>query len=190
MAEPYRLPHLIDYEANLRRLIEAGCDRVLGISSVGGLRPDLRPGTYLLPDDFIALDAPPVTTHDGPEAHRVAGFDPAWRREVVDAFRDATEIVDGGVYWQVAGPRLETPAEVRMIAQHAHIVGMTVGSECVVAGELGLPYAALCVVDNLANGVTGQGLTAADVRQSQLEHRTELEVVLASAVATLAQGSG
>jgi purine nucleoside phosphorylase len=187
MVEPYRLPHLIDHEANLRRLLDAGCDRVLGISSVGGLRPDLLPGSYVLPDDFIALDVPPVTTHSGPEAHRVAEFDPSWRREVVDAFRDATEIVDGGVYWQTSGPRLETPAEVRMIAQHAHIVGMTVGSECVVAGELGLRYAALCVVDNLANGVAGQGLTASEVRQGQAEHRRELEAVLASALGALAQ---
>ena len=28
--EPYALPHLIDHEANLRTLADAGCDRVLG----------------------------------------------------------------------------------------------------------------------------------------------------------------
>ena len=40
-----------------------------------------------------------------------------------------------------------------MMAAHADLVGMTIASECVVAGELGLPYAALCMVDNLANGI-------------------------------------
>ena len=39
---------------------------------------------------------------------------------------------------------------------------MTVASECVVAGELGLRYAAICVVDNLANGV---GETALSLEQ-------------------------
>jgi 5'-methylthioadenosine phosphorylase len=39
------------------------------------------------------------------------------------------------------------------MAAHAHVVGMTIASECVVAGELELDYAALCVVDNLANGL-------------------------------------
>jgi 5'-methylthioadenosine phosphorylase len=184
--DPYAPPHLIDHEANLRTLADAGCDRVLGISSVGGLHPDLGPGTYLVPDDFIALDIAPLTTLEGADAHRVAGFDQAWRREVVDALRDATPLVDGGVYWQVVGPRLETPAEVRFIAQHAHVVGMTVASECIVAGELGLPYASLCVVDNLANGVTTQALTAEDVRKGQAEHRPELRAVLASALGTLA----
>jgi 5'-methylthioadenosine phosphorylase len=185
--DPYALPHLVDYEANLRTLADAGCDRVLGIASVGGLRPDLGPGTYVVPDDFIALDAGPVTSLDSFEAHQVARFDEAWRREIVDALRAATHVEDGGVYWQVAGPRIETAAEVRLIAQHAHVVGMTVASECIIAGEMGLPYAALCVVDNLANGVTTQALTAEDVRKGQEEHRAGLEAVLASTLGTLAQ---
>jgi 5'-methylthioadenosine phosphorylase len=184
--DPYTPPHLVDWERNLRELSESGCDRILGVSSVGSLRPEIGPGSYLIPDDFIALDIQPLTTLEGPEAHRVASFDEPWRREVADAFRDATAIVDGGVYWQAAGPRLETPAEVRMIAQHAHVVGMTVASECIVACELGLPYAALCVIDNLANGVTNHALTTEEVRQGQLEHRAELEAVLASALGTLA----
>jgi len=181
----YVLPHEIDHERNLRSLAEAGCDRVLGISSVGGLRPDLLPGTYIAPDDFIALDVPPLSSAKGVDAHIAPGFDFEWRREVVDAIRGATEIVDGGVYWQVVGPRLETPAEVRMIAQHAHVVGMTAASECIAAAEMGLSYASLCVVDNMANGVASLGLTAADVREGQLEHRPELEAVLASALGAL-----
>ena len=187
---PYVLPHAVDYAGNLKRLADQGCDRVLGISSVGGLRPDLGPGTYVVPDDFIALDLGPVTSMETFEAHRVARFDETWRREVVDALRAATEVEDGGVYWQVAGPRIETAAEVSLIAQHAHVVGMTVASECIIACELGLPYAAMCVVDNLANGVTTQALTAEDVRAGQAEHRPELAAVLGSALATLAERSG
>ena len=96
--DPYVLPHAVDHQGNLRELAGAGCDRVLGIASVGGLRPDLGPGTYLIPDDFIALDAGPVTSLDTFEAHKVARFDEAWRREVVDALRSSTHIEDGGVY--------------------------------------------------------------------------------------------
>ncbi|MDQ2677037.1 MAG: hypothetical protein M3Y34_09530, partial [Actinomycetota bacterium] len=70
--DPYTLPHEVDYEGNLRRLAGAGCDRVLGIASVGGLRPDLGPGTYLIPDDFIALDVGPVTALSTFDAHRIA----------------------------------------------------------------------------------------------------------------------
>jgi 5'-methylthioadenosine phosphorylase len=184
--DEYVLPHEIDHEANLERLAGEGCDRVLGISSVGGLRPDVLPGSYMVPDDFISLDSQPLSRVKGPDAHITPGFDVEWRREVVDALRGATEVVDGGVYWQVVGPRLETPAEVRMIAEHAHVVGMTAASECVVAAEFGLRYACLCVVDNLANGVAGIGITAAEVRQGQNEHRSDLEAVLSSTLTALA----
>jgi purine nucleoside phosphorylase len=184
--DPYALPHLIDHEANLRRLLDAGCDRVLGVASVGGLRPELSPGTFLCPDDFIGLDGPPLTTRSDPDAHRVPGFDRDWRARVVAAFADALPLRDGGVYWQVTGPRLETRAEVRMIAQHADVVGMTVAAECVVAGELGLAYAAICVVDNLANGVAATELTREEVAAGQRAHRAMLDKALAAAVPALA----
>ena len=51
----YVLPHEIDHAANLRPLVEQGCDRVLAIGSVGSLRPELPVGSLLCPDDFIAL---------------------------------------------------------------------------------------------------------------------------------------
>ena len=42
--------------------------------------------------------------------------------------------------------------ELRLLAAHADLVGMTMASECIVAGELGLSYAAVCVVVNHAAG--------------------------------------
>ena len=44
---------------------------------------------------------------------------------------------------------------------------MTIASECIVAGELGLAYAAVCVVDNLANGVGDQPLTVEEFEAGQ-----------------------
>jgi len=171
----------------MRAVAEAGCDRVLALSSVGGLRPELGPGTLLVPDDFIALDVEPVTTLDGPDAHRVPHFDAALRGELVEALRESgIEAVGEGTYWQTRGPRLETRAEVRGIAQHADVVGMTVASECVIAGELGLRYAALCVVDNLANGVGGEDLTLAQIQLNRERNASALRATLATILPLLA----
>ena len=149
---PYVLPHEIDHAVNLRPLAEQGCDRVLAIGSVGSLSPELPVGSLLCPDDFIALGPGPSIFADA-RAHSAPGFDPRWRAEVIEAWAAGGQAPrDGGVYWQTRGPRFETPAEIRLIAAHADVVGMTIASECVVAGELGLDYAALCIVDNLANG--------------------------------------
>ena len=158
-AGAYRLPHRIDHAANLRRLVAQGCDRVLAICSVGSLKLEIGVGAFVCPDDFIALQVR-VTTFDDIRGHATAGFDSEWRARVLAAWPGgAGELRDGGVYWQTNGPRFETPAEVRLIAEHADFVGMTLASECIVAGELGLPYAAVCVVDNLANGLAAQPLT-------------------------------
>src|SRR5918995_4956844 len=148
----YTPPHAIDHQANPRALADVGCDRGLAICSVGGLRAELGVGTMLAPDDFIALHLG-LSTFDDQRGHRVPGIDPEWRRRVVEGWSADAEIPlgDGGTYWQTIGPRLETAAEIRLIGAHADVVGMTLGSECVVAGELGVPYAAICVVDNLAN---------------------------------------
>jgi 5'-methylthioadenosine phosphorylase len=151
------LPHVIDHAAILRPLVEQGCDRVLAIGSVGSLRPEeLGVGSLVCPDDFIALNLGD-SVFDDARAHSAPGFAPGWREQVIAAWSEGKQAPrDGGVYWQARGPRFETPAEIRLMAAHAHVVGMTIASECVVAGELGLDYAALCVVDNLANGL-GEG---------------------------------
>jgi 5'-methylthioadenosine phosphorylase len=183
----YALPHEIDHVANMRRLVEAGCDRVLAIGSAGGLHPELGPGAFVCPDDFIALDAPPATALEGLAAHRVPGFDPGWRQEVVGKVGGTVpDVRDGGVYWQATGPRLETPAEIRLVAQHADVIGMTVASECVAAGELGLRYAALCLVDNFANGVAQTELTLPELEASRAENIAALRAVLDAALPLLA----
>jgi 5'-methylthioadenosine phosphorylase len=179
---PYLLPHRIDHEANLRPLAEQGCDRVLAISSVGSLKPQLPVGTLVCPDDFIALHLD-RSIYDDARAHTAPSFDQALREEALEAWAaGGQEPVDGGVYWQAIGPRFETPAEIRLMAAHADVVGMTVGSECVVAGELELSYAALCMVDNLANGLGPAKLSVLELERDRAANaallRDGLEAVL------------
>ena len=58
---------------------------------------------------------------------------------------------DGGVYVQTHGPRFETAAEIRQVAGFADVVGMTCCHEATLCKEIALPYAVICVVDNMAN---------------------------------------
>ena len=95
-------------------------------------------------------------------------------------------MVEDGVYWQARGPRLETPAEIRFIAPHADVIGMTVASECIVADELGLRYAALCVVDNLANGVAEEDLTLAEIERNREANRAAVQATIAAILPALA----
>ena len=132
----YVQPHHIDYIANMRALRELGCDRVLAIGSVGSLRLEHPVGTFIAPSDFIALTSRPVTVSAGEGGHLVPAFDSGWRARVLttwNAVRDNDPVIDGGVYWETTGPRFETPAEIRLLASFADVVGMTVASECTAA---------------------------------------------------------
>ncbi|MGH9049648.1 MAG: MTAP family purine nucleoside phosphorylase [Acidimicrobiia bacterium] len=185
----YTAAHAVDHRGNLRALAVLGCDRVLALSSVGALRPELGVGTMLAPDDFIALHLG-LSYFDHDPGHRVPGFDREWRRRVVEVWARIDSLRDGGVYWQTLGPRFETPAEIRVLAAHADVVGMTVASECVLAGELGLRYAAVCVVDNLANGVGDEPLTVDQFEAGKAANRGRLLAALDTVVPELAEVPG
>lgn len=179
--------HRLDHHAHARALVEMGCDRVLALGSVGALRATFPVGTVLVPDDFVALAAQPDTRFADERGHRVPGFDGPWRARVVAAWRAHAPQppVDGGVYWQVMGPRFETGAEVRFLAAFADVVGMTIGSECVACAERGLAYAAVCVVDNLANGVSGTALTVEEFEAGKAANRHALVQTVQRVVAVL-----
>ena len=183
--EEYVLPHEIDHVANLRALVEQGCDRVLAISSVGALVAELPVGSLLCPDDFIALHVG-LSSFADERAHRAPRFDPVWREEILAAWNASPATVrDGGVYWQAIGPRFETPAEIRLMAAHADVVGMTIASECVVAAELGLAYAAICVVDNLANGIGPGPLEIIELEAARAGNALQLHDGLAAVLPQL-----
>jgi 5'-methylthioadenosine phosphorylase len=182
----YVAPHGIRHRANFAALAELGADRVLGIGSVGSLRREIEVGSLIAPGDFIALHLG-VSLSAGAAGHRVAGFDAAWRAVVLESWAAAGEALgDGGTYWEAIGPRLETPAEIRMIAGHADVIGMTLASECVVAGELGLAYAAVCAVDNLANGVGEAPLTLEEFERGRRATRDRVVRALRGVVPALA----
>ncbi|MBF0212332.1 MAG: hypothetical protein HQM00_02070, partial [Magnetococcales bacterium] len=50
----YLPPHMINHKANLSALHQAGAKRILAISSVGSLRLDIPPGSFVVPHDFLA----------------------------------------------------------------------------------------------------------------------------------------
>jgi 5'-methylthioadenosine phosphorylase len=184
----YVAPHRIDHAAHLRTLVQLGCDRVLALSSVGSLRVDLPVGSFVAPHDFVALDQDPVDVNDADAQHVVPGFTDGWRHQILTVWRRVADspIIDGGVYWQASGPRFETPAEIRYIGTFADLVGMTVPSECVAANQLGVAYAAVCIVDNLANGVGDTPLTTEEFERGAAANAAQLNRALSRVIPELA----
>jgi len=181
--------HLVDHHANVRAICELGCDRVLALGSAGSLRPEALPvGTLACPDDFLALGIAP-SFYEDPRGHTVPGFQPEWRGRVVEAFaaQSKAPFVADAVYAQTRGPRFETPTEVRALARDADLVGMTLAAEIVLAGEAGLAHAALCTVDNVANGLEDEPLTPHRYREGRERTARGLVAALEQALPALAE---
>ena len=165
------LPHMINHQANLKALQDVGVTEVISINSTGSLKKGLKPGSIVIPDDFMTL-APTPSLYTDKAVHVVPQLNMALRKRCLEAAgRCGLGVIDGGIYWQTPGPRLETKAEISMMSAFADLVGMTMASEATIAVELGLPYASICSVDNYANGVGDKDLTLEEIHQQAHQNR-------------------
>ena len=161
-------PHLINYRANIAALQQAGVRDVFAINVVGGVDPQLTPGSLVCIDDFLDFTKSRIGTfHDGAGPEGVVhtdvldAYNPELRREILQAAEHVQQdIRDGGVYACFEGPRFESPAEIRMCALlGAAVVGMTGVPEVTLACEAQLRYAAISLVVNPAAGLSDEPIT-------------------------------
>jgi len=160
-------PHKLNHRANLWALRDLGATHVIGTSSTGSLKKTIRPGTFVVPHDFVSFwDIP--TFYDDRVVHATPTLDEPLRTALV-AGANASQVTvkDQGVYVQTTGPRLETRAEIAFFKKFGDVVGMTMASEATLASELGIPYASLCTVDNFAHGIVDEPLSFEQIRETQ-----------------------
>jgi 5'-deoxy-5'-methylthioadenosine phosphorylase len=167
-------PHGVNYRANLWALKDHGVDRVVSVATVGGIHPDLIPGTLVIPDQIIDYTHGRAATYfvesDKPVTHLDFTFPycDAMRAALLQAaLKAGISLRDGGVYGAAQGPRLETAAEInRMERDGADMVGMTGMPEAYLARELELCYAAVGAVVNYA---AGRGLSADGIQMEEIQ---------------------
>jgi 5'-methylthioadenosine phosphorylase len=183
-------PHRVNYRANLWALRSLGVRQVLGPCAVGSLRPELGPGTMVVPDQFVDRTwGREHTMYDspGPVVH-VSSADPycpTGRAAVIAA--GGVEVVADGTMVVINGPRFSTRAESRWhAAQGWSVVGMTGAPEASIARELALCYTSIAVVTDHDAGVeAGTGVTHAEVLAQFRGSIERLKQLLAATVGRL-----
>ena len=182
-------PHRIPYRANLWALRALGVRQIIAPCAVGGLRPELGPGTFVVPDQLIDRTSGRAQTFYDSGAVHVSFADPYCPvgRAVVLEAAQAVEPVDGGAMVVVEGPRFSTRAESRWFtAIGGAIVNMTGHPEAVLARELALCYTTIALVTDLDAGVEGDhGVTQEEVFAVFAENTARLRGVLLEAVTRL-----
>jgi len=173
-------PHELPYRANLHAMKQLGMECVVGISAVGSMKEELKPGHLVLVDQF--LDRTRGRTHestffgDGCVAH--AHFaDPVWeplRQLALAAARKAGATAhDGGTYVCMEGPLFSTRAESKLYRSWGvDVIGMTNLQEAKLAREAEIAYT-----------------TVALVTDYDCWHESEADVDVAAVIAVLKQNA-
>jgi 5'-methylthioinosine phosphorylase len=164
-------PHMINYRANIWALKQIGATRVLAINAVGGIHHSMGPGTFVVPDQIIDYTYGRENSFNFLLDNYINHIDFTYpycqtmRQELIASLLDAgLPLQQMGVYGCTQGPRLETAAEIlRLQRDGCDLVGMTAMPEAALARELGLDYAALCLVVNWAAGVAAEELDMSEI---------------------------
>ncbi|MDD1683515.1 MAG: MTAP family purine nucleoside phosphorylase [Methanoregula sp.] len=175
-------PHRINFRANMATLAIVGVDRIVAFGSTGSLNQDITPGSLVIPTDYLSLAGIP-SIHDRAVEHVMPELSPELSQELHRLIPAARL---GGTYVQTRGPRFETVAEIAVISRFADIVGMSLASEATLARELGMPFAAICTVDNYANGVADGVLSWDDVLEISRQYRERTDQILNTIIRQMA----
>ncbi len=174
-------PHRINHRANVTALKGLGAQAVFATAAVGSLQPGIKPGDFVVLDDFLDLTKGEVVTffdQPGQVRHTDMGqpYDLRLRQRLLDTADDGVTVHPNGTYVCLSGPRYETPFEVRLYsAWGGSVVGMTGAPEAILCRELGLPYAGVAIVTNYGCGlVDAAPLSHADVEAQMTESQGRL----------------
>ncbi len=186
------LPSEINHRANIYAMKLLGVERVISVSAVGSLKEDLRPGEFLVPDQFFDRTKNRASTFfgDGLVAH-VAFAHPTCGQlssVLADAcVHEAVKVHRRGTYVCMEGPQFSTLAEAEVNRQlRFDVIGMTNVTEAKLAREAELCYATIAMItDYDCWHPDHESVTAAQIIATLNQNAENAQKVLRTAVREL-----
>jgi 5'-methylthioadenosine phosphorylase len=146
------LPSEINFRANICAMKQLGVERIISVSAVGSLQEDLKPGEFLVPDQFFDRTKQRVSTFFGNGLVAHVAFDkptcPQISAVLVDAsVRCNVKAHSRGTYVCIEGPQFSTLAEAHVHRQlRFEVIGMTNVTEAKLAREAELCYSTIAMI--------------------------------------------
>ena len=187
-------PSEIDYRANIDALKRCGVTDIVSLSAVGSLREDLRPGDFIVVDQFIDRTFARRKTFFGKGcvahvsmAHPVCG-------RIGDALVAAGARADitlkrGGTYIVMEGPQFSSLAESELYRTwKCDVIGMTNLPEAKLAREAEICYATVAMVTDYDCWHPGHDAVTVDMVVGHLLANAENAKALVTSVVPLLSG--
>jgi len=146
------LPGEINYRANIYAMKLLGVERIISVSAVGSLQEDLKPGEFLVPDQFYDRTKNRVSTFfgDGLVAHVAFAHPICGQLAGVlsdSCVHEAIKVHRRGTYICMEGPQFSTLAEAHVHRQlRFEVIGMTNVTEAKLAREAEICYATIAMI--------------------------------------------
>jgi len=154
-------PHKIPYLANLWALKSLGVKRVIAPAAVGSLNLKIKPGTFVICDQFIDWTEGRLDTfYNGPKTVHIAAADPYCPELRKLAIKSCKKLkincLEKGTVVVIQGPRFSTRAESQFFAKQGFdLINMTQYPEVILARELGMCYVNISLVTDYDAGLEG-----------------------------------
>ena len=171
-------PHKVNYRANIDSLYQLGVQKIIAVNAVGGISDFAGPLHISVPDQIIDYSWGREHTYfeGGLSGLNFVDFSKPFtqslREKLIWSGRDLrlqespAGFSEYSCYACTQGPRLETSAEIKRLAQDGcDLVGMTMMPEAVLAREKKLEYASLCLVVNWAAGRMDRPITMMEIQR-------------------------
>jgi 5'-methylthioadenosine phosphorylase len=146
------LPGEINYRANVYAMKLLGVERIISVSAVGSLKEDLRPGEFLVPDQFFDRTKNRISTFfgEGIVAHAAFAHPTCGQLSGVLAdacVHEAIKVHRRGTYICIEGPQFSTLAEAEVHRQLGfEVIGMTNVTEARLAREAEICYGTIAMI--------------------------------------------
>jgi 5'-methylthioadenosine phosphorylase len=146
------LPSELNFRANIYAMKLLGVRRIISVSAVGSLKEDLRPGEFLVPDQFFDSTKGRISTFFGNGLVAHVTFDKPTCGQLSTVLADACVSVAvpvhrKGTYINMEGPQFSTLAEAHFHrAQKFDVIGMTNVTEAKLAREAEICYATVAMI--------------------------------------------
>lgn len=154
-------PHRIPYRANTWAMKSLGVTRIIGPTAVGSLQPHIKPGDFVVCDQFVdRTSGRDSTFFDGPVTAHIEGADPYcehMRQLAIESIKtQGIPIHETGTVVVVQGPRFSTRAESAWFSRMGwDVINMTQFPEVILARELEMCYVNISLVTDWDAGLAG-----------------------------------
>jgi 5'-methylthioadenosine phosphorylase len=155
-------PAAINYRANLWALHSLGVTRVIGPNASGSLQPGIKPGDFVVSDQFVDRTHGRADTFfdSGPKVVHVSTahpYCPVLREVTVKAgAEEGVTLHERGTIVVIQGPRFATRAESKSFSSSGwDVVNMTQYPEVALARELEMCYVSISLITDYDSGLEG-----------------------------------